>query len=363
VKARKPALFLIFLAASLSLYAAEIRDGYFRLILNERTGSFSLYYLFDPAAMRYEPLFNASAPSASFLAVSVDDRIYHLGESRTFRVSYERVDGNPALVFESPFLKVSEVFSPVKTASSPVINGVKVTVNIENTSSQGSSIGLRMLIDTHLGEGRGRIPFITNTQLITNEILIEGTSGEKFWISRGERVALMGSIISPLGNSKPPDFVHIANWKRLNDVPWSLRYYEGRSFNYIPYSIGDSAVCYYYEPAVLESGGVLTYTIFLTTEDIAWYNSAIIPEPEPKTEPVREAQIELPRVIETPSINFTALEEAAAAEAARYYDDADVLYLISLQAILDQFLAGEINLNEQDLAEIERSINRLRNRN
>jgi len=359
VTRRKPILFILFLILSLSLSADEIKDGYLRLILNERNGNFSLSFLFDPNGMRYESLFNSSIPSASFMEVNVDGRIYRLGESRTFRTSYERLDGNPALVFESPFLRVSEIFSPVKTANSPVVNGVKITITVENLNVQRSSVGLRLLIDTHLGEGLGKIPFITNSRLITNETLIEGTSGEKFWISRGDRVTLMGSILSPLNNSRPPDFVHIANWKRLNDVPWRLRYYEGRSFNYIPYSIGDSAVCYYYEPVNVDGRGSFTYTIFLTTEDIAWYNTAVVPEPEP----VIETQTELPTVIEAPSIDFTALEEAAAADAARYYDDADILYLMSLQAILDQFLAGEIILNEQDLAEIERSINRLKNRN
>jgi len=362
VTARKPVLFIVFLILSLSLFAAETRDGFFRLILNERNGSFSLYFLSDPGAARYEPLFNASLPSASFIAVNVDGQVHRLGESRAFRAGYERLEGNPALVFESSSLKISEIFSPVKTANSPVVNGVKITVSIENKGIQRTSVGLRMLIDTHLGEGRGKVPFFTNSQMITKETLIEGNSGEKFWISRGDTVTLMGSILNPVENSRPPDFVHIANWKRLNDVPWRLRAYEGRSFNYIPYSIGDSAVCYYYEPAVLESGGTFSYTIFLTTEDIAWYDSAVVP---PELQPASETQprIEITRAIEAPAINFNALEEAAAAEAAQYYEDADMLFLISLQNLLDQFLAGEINLNEQDLAEIERSINRLRNRN
>ena len=350
---RKPVLFFVFFIFSLNLPASEINDGHLRLILNERTGSFSLYFLFDPAAMRYEALFNAGVTSASFLSVNADGRIYNLGESRIFDVSYKRLDGNPALVFESSFLKVSEIFTPVKTANSPVVNGVRITINVENTGAR-SSVGLRLLIDTHLGEGRGKVPFITNSQVITNETLIEGTSGEKFWLSRGERVSLMGSILSPIGDSRPPDFVHIANWKRLNDVSWRLRYYAGRSFNNIPYSIGDSAVCYYYEPAVLERGASFTYTIFLTTEDIAWYNAATPPESS------REAQTEIPAAVQAPTVNINALIESASAGNNR---DADMLTLIKLQTVLDQFIAGEIYLNEQDLTEIERSINRLRNRN
>ena len=356
IQRRFPVLFIALFIAALDFSAAQNSGGYLRLIINERTGSFSLYYLSDPASMRYEPLFNASDPAASFLSVSVNGRIHRLGQSRSFKTSYERVDGNPALVFESSFLRVSEVFAPVKTANSTSVNGVRITVNIENTSNRRSSVGLRMLIDTHLGERRGMLPFITNNQLIENETLIQGLSGEKFWLSIGSDATLMGSILNPFNSSKPPDFVHIANWKRLNEVPWRLRYFEGRSFNNIPYSIGDSAVCYYYEPASLESGRSFTYTIFLSTEDVAWYSSAMVPPPAVN---LRKP----PRVTEEGSkINITALEESVFAEAAEKEEDANTLALLRLQEILDQFIAGEIQLNEYDLMEIDKSIDKFRNR-
>jgi len=350
-----PVFFIAFLIAALNLSASESLGGYLRLIINERNGSFSLYYLSDPAAMRYEPLFNAGDPTASFLSVSVNGRIHRLGQSGSFKTSYERLNGSPALVFESSFLRVSEIFTPIKTPNSPVVNGVRITVNIENTSGQRSSVGLRMLIDTHLGEARGMVPFITNNQLVEKETLIEGLSGEKFWLSIGSNVTLMGSILNPFNTSKPPDFVHIANWKRLNDVPWRLRYLEGRSLNNIPYSIGDSAVCYYFEPAMLESNRSFTYTIFLTTEDIAWYSNAMVPPPAVSAR-------KPPRVTEGPRINITALEESVLAEAAENNEDANTLALLRLQEVLDQFIAGEIQLNEYDLAEIEKSIDKFRNK-
>jgi len=348
--------FIAFLITAFSLGAAENLSGFLRLIIHERTGSFSLYYLSDPATMRYEPMFNASDPSTSFLSVSVNGRIHRLGKSKSFKTSYDRVDGNPALVFESSSLRISEVFSPVKTANSPGVNGVRINIHVENIGDHRANVGLRMLLDTHLGETRGMVPFITNSQLIENERLIQGLSGERFWLSIGSRVTLMGSILNPLNRSKPPDFVHIANWKRLNDVPWRLRYFEGRSLNNIPYSIGDSAVCYYYEPASLESGKSFTYTIFLTTEDIAWYSNAILPPPAGSAR-------KPPRITEDgPRINVAALEESILAEAAEKEEDANILALLRLQAVLDQFIAGEIQLNEYDLVEIEKSIDKFRNR-
>jgi len=95
-----PFLFVVFLFVVFSLSASEAVDGHIRLIANERTGSFSLFFLSDPSSMRYEPLFNARDPSASFLSVSVDGRIYRLGEDRNFSTTYERQSGNPAVVYE-----------------------------------------------------------------------------------------------------------------------------------------------------------------------------------------------------------------------------------------------------------------------
>jgi hypothetical protein len=377
---------LLIFSAMNSLSASEITDGFVRLILHERTGRFSLYYLADPEEARYEPLFNSRNPGASFLSVFVDGNAYRLGDSWSFRTRFEMRNRNPAFVFESAFLTVSEVFSPVRSASSKFANGIMITITIENKSSRRLSVGMRFLLDTELGEGQGKVPFVTNSQSVSKETLIESSSGELYWLSGNENVSLMGSIINPLNyDAITPNFVHIANWRRLNEVPWTLRYSEGRSFNFIPYSIGDSAVCYYYEPAPLESGNSFTYTIVLTTEDVAWYNS--IPDsfrparqPQQQQENVSITALEWPdevqtqgqtqtqTVIETPraaltTIDVAAIEKEASMEAAANNGNSDMLTLIKLQEILDQFIAGEIYLNEHDLTEIEMAIERLRNRN
>jgi hypothetical protein len=359
-------------------------DGYIRLILNNKTGSFSLYFLSDPQMVRYEPLFNADEPLASFLSVNVDGNIYRLGGSRQFTTKIERLNGNPALVFESPFVKVTQIFSPVKTSGSSVANGVMITIKVQNTAAQKSSIGVRMLLDTNLGEGRKMVPFLTNTQVVSSELLLEGNSDEKFWVSRGRRTALMGSIVSPVDGDgdlplgKGPDLVHIANWKRLNDAPWRLSYSKGRSFNNLPHSVGDSAVCYYFGPEIIDRDKILTYTVFLTTEDLAWYKISTPPPhmaasttPERATPAVPQTQRQEPEnqtytpaaYMEETTINIPAIEAQARYEAAENDEDANTLTLLKLQEILNQFINGQILLNEHDLTEIEKAIERHNIRN
>ncbi|MCL2442007.1 MAG: hypothetical protein FWD13_00895 [Treponema sp.] len=334
------------------------KNGSVRLVLNERTGSFSLYFLSDPSRSRYEALFNTEEVRASYLSVNVNGRVNRLGDRR-YRSRFERIDGNPALVFESRDLIVSQVFSPVKTSNSQVANGIMINVTIQNKSDQALMVGLRMLIDTELGEGRGRVPFITSNQVISNETLIEGSSGSNFWISRGQNTSLMGSITNPLNpNAYKPDYIYFANWKRLNDSKWKPRYSERRSFN------NDSAVCYIYEPAELHAEGSFVYTIFLTTEDAGWYNTN-------NQQFIAAENIFPPNAViitQTPAsnppfslnVNIARIEQEAYYEAEQYNDNAYTLTLMKLQDLLNQFIAGEILLNEQDLLEIESAINRYR---
>jgi hypothetical protein len=348
-------------------------DGYIRLILNERTGGFSLYYLSDPQTMRYEPLFNSNDPLASFLSVYADGNVYRLGNSRQFTTRIERYNGDPAYIFESPFLRVTQVFTPVKTSSSQTANGVMITIMIRNTGTQRSSAGVRMLIDTNLGEGRRRIPFLTNLQVVSSEILLEGNTDERFWVSRGSKMSLMGSIVNPVESlGKGPDLVHIANWKRLYDAPWSLKFSPGRSFNNLPHSIGDSAVCYYFGPDTLDRDKTTIYTVFLTTEDLPWYNLTVTP-PHMTASIVQKAAQRNPQIIQEPvnqtpvsavdvsKINIPALEAQAQLEAEAKNESVNIVTLIKLQEVLNLFINGQIFLDENDLIEIEQAIERNRN--
>jgi len=329
------------------LPASETKDGLIRLLLNEKNGSFSFFYLAGSAAAGYEPLISHHLSPTSYLTVNVNGRSYQLGKPGSFKIKTDNTRETNAIVYESRFLSVRQVITPVKTSSSHEANGIKIEISIENKSQRDTPVGLRMLIDTYLGEGRRRIPFITGSQDITAETIIKSDSGESYWISKRDNLSLMGNIINPFNeDSKTPDYIHFANWKKLNDVPWNAPYHLGNSFNSIPYSIGDSAVCYFYEPDTLAPGASFNYIIYLTAEDTKWYTSSQI------TASVMDN-------IEWPELDSETNEDAAADDTAAANGESDILTLLKLHEVISQFLAGEILLNEQDLLEIEASINRL----
>jgi len=309
------------------VYANNITDGNIQLIVNERTGDFTLYCRDSPEQRNYESLFN-NEQGSSYAAIIIDGKEYRLG-GRDFPAQYEIQNGYPAFIYKSVSAAVTQIFTPVITGNSSVINGIKITYIINNTGETNYSAGLRFLLDTNLGEGRGGTPFSLSSARITNETRISNTTGEKYWISKNNRAALMGSIINPSDNTqKAPDYIIFANWKRLHDSPWAFRFLQGRSFG------SDSAVCYYYEPVPLESGGSITYSIFLTAEDTDWYNM------EASRETQQQAQIQ--RQIQTES------------------PENDLRALLEIQGILIRFIKGEIDLSEQALDEIENAVNKYR---
>ena len=251
-------LAVLVLSVAVSAFSADFIDGRIRLVLNPNNGRFSLFYMSDIAREEFVPLFASQDPRTSFLSLIVNSRTYKLGDSSSFKTSIGGTSSNPSLIFESSFIVVTESFSFVKTGSSSITNGVIITITITNKSEQTVEAGLRLLLDTDLGE-KTSAHFSTNLGAINGETIIGFPSAEKYWVSKNDKLTLVGS----LNYRNQQDTVYFANWKRLNDAPWKIPVLQGRNFSLLPYSINDSAVCYYYEPAPVPKGGSRTVSIAL----------------------------------------------------------------------------------------------------
>jgi hypothetical protein len=328
--------FLFFLLIVSSAGAAEFVEGRIRLVLNENTGRFSLYYMTDIAREEYVPFFADRDPRTSFFAVQVNDRNYRLGDSSAFKTSLGGSGTKPFLAFESPALRITEEFSFVKTSGSNLTNGVKITITITNKGRQQIQAGLRFLVDTSLGEDG--VHFSTDKREIRSEDVIGADSEDAFWVSGNSRLSLMGSVSG--GGITTPDLIHFANWKRLNDVSWKIPFYQGRNFNLLPYSIGDSAVCYYYESAAVNAGEARIITLVLASKDENGFSGNFAEEPD-----------EMSRLVgisagkETPS-NSTVQE--------------DLVILRDLASKLDEYIGSDAPVSEEELAAIELVISRLK---
>jgi hypothetical protein len=241
-----------FFLTAAGLHSAEFINGSVRLVLHEDTGRFSLYRVNDEARIRYEPFFSDQDPRTSLFTLSINGRTYKLGDVYSFEISLRPDPNKPAFIFSSQNFLVTEEFVFIKTPGSDINNGIAINISIYNRSSQKADVGLRFLLDTNLGERGSQSPFVTDVRPIASETLIEKGSPESFWISRNAGLSLMGSITG--SERESPDSVMFANWKRLNDAQFKAPYTAGRNFNAPPYSVEDSAVCYFFEPRSVGKG-------------------------------------------------------------------------------------------------------------
>ncbi|AEF82293.1 hypothetical protein TREAZ_0529 [Leadbettera azotonutricia ZAS-9] len=276
------------------LGAVEYTDGSVKLVLWEDNGRFSLYA--KNAHSQYVPFFTDQDPRTSFLAVMVNDHSYKLGDTSSFKIRLGGDSRKPSLVFESSFLLVTEEFSFIQTSDAGEANGVSITITIENKVNQQSMVGLRYLLDTSLGEYRSGPPFAINAKAINSETLIEKGASTGYWVSENDTLSLTGSLSG--------DSIHFANWKRLNDVPWKTPYAQGRNFNSPPYSVGDSAVCYYFEPKAISRGETRTVSFTLAAGRSGGFpvQTAEVPPPAPETSETPETPAAVPTAIPEPVV-------------------------------------------------------------
>jgi hypothetical protein len=233
-------------------------------------------------------------------------------------------------------------------------NGIRINIRITNTSDRSSSVGLRFLLDTYLGEGRREAPFFTDQRSLTEEALLEGDASDRWWVSGNNRMGLMGNI-SPVEGTKP-DFIHFANWKRFNDVTWRLSYVPGRNFNFLPYSIGDSAVCYYFNPLPLDRGASRILSVFLALENGQGFSSVSYPGALDQPPNLQETSREPPPRELQPAF------QASAVESEDNTLNTDLRLLQEMLDLLNAYIADERTLSDEDLSEMEKAVDILKNR-
>ncbi len=239
-----------------TLWSLDLKQGRMKLTLFEGLGRFSMAYLIDVKGGAYKALLSDKDPRTSFVSLAIGNKVYRLGESSEFRGSVERTDGGARFVWTSPMLRVTEDFSFVSSAGSPLADGVRIDLVLKNVSQQSLTVGVRYLFDTSLGEP-SYVHFRTDKiPEISRELTLAKDDRALSWISPlvgdPEQFGLM-CMLSGEGISVP-DRVVFANWKRLSDASWGYETSGTRNFNLLPYSVNDSAVSHYFDPRPLDQG-------------------------------------------------------------------------------------------------------------
>jgi hypothetical protein len=254
---RFPKLILLIFFMIVPLFALsslEVKEGRMRLVLDQSNGKFSAYYETNPGSGNYIPLFFDRDPRTSGFGFLAGNRIYSMGESSGFRLSSGKEAGGAYFLWESSSFSVRQSFRFIRSEGSALADGFSTTIAIKNVSTSDQTIGVHFLLDTYLGEDDSR-HFLTDTGVVLrNETGYENML-PVYWVSpsREKNFSGLQGMVQGRGISAP-DRIIFANWKRLQENIWNFNIQPSRNFNLLPYSINDSAVCYYFSPRRVSPG-------------------------------------------------------------------------------------------------------------
>jgi len=272
VKVRPAAAVALLLLLNVSLQALELKQGNLKLNLAEDTGRFTLYFLEDAAKNQYVPLFFSDDPRTSVLTLMQDGKLYRMGDSSAFQMSFEHKGDMASFVWKSSTLNVTEEFSFTASAGASATDGVIITISIRNLAKDNSTVGARYLIDTTLGEHTSAHFRSPADGAIRHETELKPSLSNAWVLSEAAEDSKVGLQIMLFGAGiTTPDKVILANWKRLNETPWDFDVNTSRDFSLLPYSINDSAVALYFSPKSLAPGASRTITMALGNKNLAGF--------------------------------------------------------------------------------------------
>ncbi len=343
-------------AALVPLSAVEIDSGRVRLILHEGLGRFSLYARESAASTNYVPLFVDQDPRTSGISLVVNEKIYKLGESSEFAETAEISAGGSLGSFRwsSRILEVVQEFTPVRSSTSGQTEGVRMSIRISNRSRNRLSVGLKLCLDTYLGEDNLSHFSSDRHQEIRNELSVAGSDMIRYWVSPSARSPQdLGLVCMTSGSDiTPPDKIVFANWKRLNDASWDYQTSSSRNFNLMPYSINDSAVCMYYDPVDLPALGSREIVLVLANVTLGEYGG------QEQTVEVPTPGVEQPPV--APAGSLQELRDRLSAESASAklnMDDLD-----NFIDIIDARLRSGEEISDQELRLMEEILSAIKDK-
>ncbi|HOA41026.1 MAG TPA: cohesin domain-containing protein [Halanaerobiales bacterium] len=157
-------------------------------------------------------------------------------------------------------LLVDQVLTIVKSSTTGLYDSVQIKYRIENISDKPQKIGLRIVLDTMLGENDGA-PFRIGNDAVTTDTIYYKEQLPQFWQAfdsiSNPTVTSQGTFTGP--GVTPPDQVKLADWGSMADGVWDFDFNPGEIFlRKGEYEI-DSAIAMYWVPEYLGPGESRSY--------------------------------------------------------------------------------------------------------
>lgn len=229
----------------------------------------------DNAHLIYR-LRDQKGPWTSFTTVLIDGKAWVYGgqtrDTAGAGASYGQPLQTPTLIagkqVESKWqlgpLQVKQSISFVRSSTTGLVDTARIATEIVNTDESEHVAGLRLTLDTMLGDNDGA-PFRVGDSAITTDTVLAGDAIPDFWQAfdslADPKVTAQGTLRG--GEVTTPDKVYFTNWASLIEDPWNVKIVPGRDFTREDGLDLDSAMALLWEPVRFKPGEHRTYVTYV----------------------------------------------------------------------------------------------------
>ena len=158
---------------------------------------------------------------------------------------------------------VIQEISIVESTTTGYPDTAKIKYSIINRDTVAHEIGLRVVIDTMLGENDGA-PFRIGETAIQTDAVREQSQLPEFWQAfdtlTAPKVIAQGTLKGR--EATPPDFLYFTNWGSVADSHWDVPLEPERDFTRAGEFELDSAAVYMWQPVTVPAAGSSTYVMY-----------------------------------------------------------------------------------------------------
>lgn len=211
-------------------------------------------------------IYGRPRPWTSYTTVRVDGRSYVFGgptekragrggEFGVVRLGPTVRDGAVETICAFGDLEVRQVLEVAASSTSGLPDTVRIVYEVSNQGREAHQVGLRLMLDTMLGENDGA-PIRLGERTLTGDSGAEGTDLPSFWQAFDSlskpNVMAQGTVADP--TTVRPDRIVVTNWGNLADHLWEVALTPGKDFTREGEYELDSAVALYWEETPLQPG-------------------------------------------------------------------------------------------------------------
>jgi len=259
----------------------QIANEYIRIIVNNRQenmGRFSVGTTGgdpDRTGDEFQHLiYGGEEPWTSYTTVRIGNQNWVFGNPTNRRAGK---DGNYGTLIQPPTIvddtivcswqlgpiEVTQILGFARSSTTGLLDTARIEYQVRNTDIVSHLVGLRLVLDTMLGQNDGA-PFRLNNQALLTDTVYYSNQMPDFWQAFDSlsqpKVMSQGTLKG--GEVTTPDRIYFSNWGSIVDGLWNFEFQPGRDFTRTGEFELDSAIALFWDQQPLKPNETRSYVSY-----------------------------------------------------------------------------------------------------